>query len=181
MSEARMELLFDEFATRYKRGERPDVGEYLERAGLERGDLGRLIDRFLEAVPAREPTPEEIVLMQAQLEQQPPILLLRLRRKLSRDAVVSALVTTLGVDPAKSKKVGGYYHRLETGLLDPNRVLRLGVLTCMYGVRTLHACPKQRERLHDGRSGWMHLRISASGKLQARAIALSLSSLWTPL
>jgi hypothetical protein len=124
MNETSMEFLFDEFATRYQRGELPDVREYLERAGPEREDLGRLIDRFLEAVPARESTEEEIVLMQARLEQQPPILLLRLRRKLSREAVVDALVTTLGVDPAKNKKVGGYYHRLETGLLDPKGVDR---------------------------------------------------------
>ena len=124
MSEARMELLFDEFATRYVHGERPDIGEYLERAGLEREDLGRLIDRFLEAVPARKSVEEEIVLMQARLEAEPPLLVLRLRRKLSRDAVVNALVTMLGVDPAKNKKVGGYYHRLETGLLDPKGVDR---------------------------------------------------------
>ena len=124
MSEAQLDLLFDEFATRYKRGERPDVREYLERAGPEREDLGRLIDRFLEAVPARESTEEEIVLMQARLEQQPPILLLRLRRKLSRDAVVDALVTRLALDSAKSAKVGGYYHELEVGILDPEPVDR---------------------------------------------------------
>ena len=119
-----MELLFDEFATRYVRGEHPDVREYLERAGPEREELGRLIDRFLEAVPARESTEEEIVLMQARLEQQPPILLLRLRRKLSREAVVSALMGQLRLDPGKGDKVGGYYHELEVGILDPNRVNR---------------------------------------------------------
>ena len=122
MTETSMEFLFDEFATRYRRGERPDVGEYLERAGPERDDLGRLIDRFLEAVPARESTEEEIVLMQARLEQQPPILLLRLRRKLSREAVVSALMGQLRLDPGKSDKVGGYYHDLEVGNLNPGRV-----------------------------------------------------------
>jgi hypothetical protein len=124
MNEARMELLFDEFATRYVRGEHPDVREYLERAGSERDELGRLLDRFLEAVPARATSEEEIVLMQARLEQQPPILLLRLRRKLGREEVVAALMGQLRLDPQKSDKVGGYYHDLEVGNLDPEPVDR---------------------------------------------------------
>ena len=119
-----MELLFDEFATRYVRGEHPDVREYLERAGAEQTELGRLLDRFLEAVPARATSEEEIVLMQARLEQQPPILLLRLRRKLGREAVVAALMGQLRLDPGKSDKVGGYYHDLEVGNLDPEPVDR---------------------------------------------------------
>jgi hypothetical protein len=124
MSQASLELLFDEFATSYLRGEQPDVGSYLERAGAEREELGRLLDRFLEAVPAREPSEEEIVVMQARLEQQPPILVLRLRRALRREAVVEALVAKLGLDPAKSGKVGGYYADLEVGILDPEPVDR---------------------------------------------------------
>lgn len=119
-----MELLFDDFATRYVRGEHPDVREYLERAGPEREELGRLLDRFLEAVPARESTEEDIVLMQARLEAEPPLLVLRRRRKLTRDAVVGGLMSALGLDPAKSDKVGGYYHDLEVGNLDPKRVDR---------------------------------------------------------
>jgi hypothetical protein len=122
MSEAPVALLFDEFATRYLRGERPDVGDYLERAGGEREELGQLLDRFLEAVPAREPAEEEVVAMQARLEQQPPLLLLRLRRALGREAVVEALVAKLGLDPAKSGKVGRYYADLEVGILDPQPV-----------------------------------------------------------
>jgi hypothetical protein len=117
-------LLFDEFALRYRRGERPDVREYLERAGAEREDLGLLIDRFLQAVPAREPSEEEVVLLQAQIQQEPPLLLLRKRRKLRREAVIAALMTALQLDPAKREKVAGYYHELETGLLDPERVDR---------------------------------------------------------
>jgi hypothetical protein len=124
MSEAQVETLFDEYATRYLRGERPDVREYLERAGAERDSLGALLDRFLEAVPAREPTEEDVVLLQARLEQQPPLLVLRLLRKLTRDSVVDALVARLGLDPAKRAKVGRYYHELETGLLDPDPVDR---------------------------------------------------------
>jgi hypothetical protein len=119
-----VEVLFDEFATSYRRGEHPDVRAYLERAGAERDDLSRLLDAFLQAVPAREPTEEEVVLLQARLEQQPPLLLLRLRRALTRDAIVDAIVATLGLDPAKREKVEGYYHRLETGLLEPSGVNR---------------------------------------------------------
>lgn len=112
-------LLFDEFAMRYSRGERPDVLEYLDRAGDDRDALADLIDRFLEAVPARSPSEEEVVLMEARLNSEPPILVLRRRRALARDAVVDALVRVLGLDPSKRSKVGRYYHELETGLLDP--------------------------------------------------------------
>jgi hypothetical protein len=119
-----VETLFDEYARRYLRGEQPDVRDYLARAGAESEDLARMLDRFLEAAPAREPTEEEVVLMQARLESEPPLLLLRLRRKLSRASVVDALVGALGLDPAKRGKVDGYYHRLETGLLEPGGVNR---------------------------------------------------------
>jgi hypothetical protein len=119
-----VETLFDEFATSYLRGEQPDVRDFLERAGAEREDLGRMLDRFLQATPAREPTEEEVVLLQARLEQEPPLLALRLRRKLSRGSVVDAIVAALGLDPANREKVDGYYHRLETGLLEPGGVNR---------------------------------------------------------
>ena len=33
-----------------------------------------------------------------------------------------AVMGSLGLDPAKRKKVARYYHQLETGLLDPRRV-----------------------------------------------------------
>jgi hypothetical protein len=124
VTEARTELLFDDFALRYVRGERPDVRDYLERAGAERDELGTLIDRFLQAVPAHEPSEEDVVLMQARLEGEPVLLVLRKRRKLSRAAVVDALVSALGIDVAKQAKVGRYYHELETDQLDPHRVDR---------------------------------------------------------
>ena len=49
----------------------------------------------------------------------PPLLALRTQRALKRDDVVDSLVDELGLDRAKRKKVERYYHRLETGLLDP--------------------------------------------------------------
>lgn len=121
MNEATAQL-FDEFATSYRRGGNPDVRAYLERAGDDREALADLIDRFLQAVPAREPTEEEIVLVQARLRSEPPLLVLRLRRKLTRDRVVDALVESLGLDPKKRDKVAGYYHELEVGTLDPKPV-----------------------------------------------------------
>jgi hypothetical protein len=124
MSENRVEILFDEYALRHARGERPDVRDYLDRAGNDRDMLGRMIDRFLETAPARQPFDEEIVLMQARLQHEPPILVLRQRRKLGRRAVVSALIGALGLDAGKREKVAGYYHELEVGLLDPTRVSR---------------------------------------------------------
>jgi hypothetical protein len=117
-----VETLFDEFATRYLRGEQPDVRDYLVRAGTGSDDLARMLDRFLEAAPSREPTEEEVVLMQARLESEPPLLLLRQRRKLTRAAVVDALVGLLGLDAAKSAKVRRYYSDLEVGVLDPRPV-----------------------------------------------------------
>lgn len=115
-------MLFDEFAVAYRRGEAPDVLEYLERAGDDADALASLVDRFLEAVPARETSEEEIVLMQARHEAEPPILALRRRRALTREVVVEALVRALGLDQGKGEKVERYYHELETGLLDPEPV-----------------------------------------------------------
>ena len=122
MSEHTVEQLFDAFAQAYLRGESPDVSEYMERAGGERGELGELIDSFLQAVPAQPATEEELVLMQARLEREPALLVLRRRRKLTREAVVSALVSALGLDPEKREKVAAYYHELEVGTLDPKPV-----------------------------------------------------------
>jgi hypothetical protein len=122
MSEQTVEQLFDEFAQAYQRGESPDVPAYLARAGRERDELGDLIDRFLQAVPAQPATEEEIILMQAHLEREPPLLVLRRRRKLPRAAVVDAIVKSLGLDLRKRDKVAGYYHELEVGTLDPKPV-----------------------------------------------------------
>lgn len=122
MSEHSIEQLFDEFAIAYRRGKQPDVGSFLERAGDERDDLADMLDAFIRAVPAREPSEEEIVLMQARLEREPALLVLRRRRSMKRDVVVSALMSALGLDPKKREKVAAYYHDLEVGKLDPEPV-----------------------------------------------------------
>ena len=52
------ELLFEEFAARFARGEHPDVRDYLERAADERDELSALLDGFLAASPAPAPSEE---------------------------------------------------------------------------------------------------------------------------
>ena len=114
-----VDLLFDEFAVRHARGEAPDVRDYLSRAGDERDDLGRMIDRYLAGAPPRQPSEEEVVLLQSRIAQEPPLLVLRQRRKLGRQAVVDGLVKMLSLDVKQRDKVARYYHELEVGLLDP--------------------------------------------------------------
>jgi hypothetical protein len=114
--------LFDDFAARHARGERPDVREYLERAEDDADELAALIDAYLRAVPPREPAPETVALMHALVDGEAPLHRLRVARRLTREAVVEALVKGLKLDFKKTSKVSRYYHRLETGLLDPARV-----------------------------------------------------------
>ena len=78
--------------------------------------------------------------MQARLEQEPPLLVLRLRRTLTRDAVVDALVRALGLDPAKSAKVDGYYHELEVGCSTRSRS------TAASGTRSPTSCTRTSAR-----------------------------------
>ena len=114
--------LFDDYAARFARGERPDVRAYLARAGEGADELGRLIDRYLEVAPAREPDAEAVETARAWVQGEPPILDLRRRRRLRRDEVVDALIGALGLDVAKRAKVKRYYAELETGQLDARRV-----------------------------------------------------------
>jgi hypothetical protein len=116
--------LFDEYAARYARGERPDARAYLERAGEGREELVTLLDRFLALAPAPEPDDDLVAMMRAWAEGEPPLLELRTRRGVRRAALVDALVERLGLDPKKREKVGRYVHELESGHLDPDRVDR---------------------------------------------------------
>ena len=116
--------LFDEYAERFLRGERPDAREYLESAGERRDELAALIDRFLARVPPPEPDEDARALAEAWVAGQPPLVELRARRGLRRDEVVDALMDRLALDKQKREKVKRYYHRLEGGLLDASRVDR---------------------------------------------------------
>ena len=114
--------LFDEFAARYARGERPDAREYLAQAGDQRAELATMLDRFVILRPPPDPDEDSVTVMGAWLEGQPTLLSLRVSRGLTREAVVDVLVKTLGLK--RRDKVAGYYHRLENGMLDPERVDR---------------------------------------------------------
>jgi hypothetical protein len=116
--------LFDDYAARFARGEAPDLRGYLMRAGEGAGELGRLVDAFLARASPPEPDEERVALARAWVAGQPPLLELRTRRGLRRDAVVDGLVQLLGLDPTKRAKVKRYYHELESGLLEPRGVDR---------------------------------------------------------
>jgi hypothetical protein len=117
-------MLFDEWAQRYRRGEGPDLREYLDRAGPEREQLAGLVDRFLQAAPAPEPPAGRVALARAWAEGQPPLLELRVEQGVRRDEVVDALVEGLGLDPSRREKVHARLHELETGQLEPRSVDR---------------------------------------------------------
>ena len=114
--------LFDEFAVRRVRGERPDVREYLERAGEGADELRPLLDRLLASTPPPPADEATVAAFEARLAHEPPLLALRVRRGLRRDDLVDALVQRLGLDARTRAKVKRYVHQLETGLLEPQGV-----------------------------------------------------------
>ena len=116
--------LFDDYAARFARGERPDARAYLARAGEGAEELAALIDRYLESAPAPAPDEDARAVAAGWVAGEPPLLALRTRRGLKRDEVVDALMSSLGLDSEKRDKVKRYYHRLEGGLLEPARVDR---------------------------------------------------------
>lgn len=115
-----VDLLFDEFAASYVRGDRPDVRAFLARAGGGADELARLIDRFVRAVPAPEPSEDDVAVMRARLEGEPGLLALRIRRRQRVDDVVADLAERLSVDDLPRLK--RYYQRLEGATLDPRRI-----------------------------------------------------------
>ncbi len=117
-------LLFDDWAARSARGERPDPREYLDRAGERRAELSRLMDAYLRDAPRREPTDADLALVRAASRHEPPLLELRRRRGLKRSDVVDALQGRLELDPAKRHRLARAYHELESGLLDVRGVSR---------------------------------------------------------
>jgi hypothetical protein len=115
-------VLFDEFAAGYARGYRPDVRAYLDRAGEHADELGKLIDRYLQAVPAQAPDDETVVLFQAKLDHVTPLVAARSRRGLKMRELAERLRAALGLADGLRERVAEAYSELERGQLDPDRV-----------------------------------------------------------
>jgi hypothetical protein len=118
----KVDELFADYATAYASGKRPSAERYLAQAGDDVDELAALIDRFLQATPRRASSPGDASLLSRWLTVEPPLLALRRERRLKRGEVVDALIGALKLDPAKREKVDRYYHELETGLREPQRV-----------------------------------------------------------
>ena len=125
---AGLDLLFDEFAASYARGEHPDPRDYLDRAGERRDELAHLLDGFLAAAPVQPPTEETVALLDALVSvgarlaspspaDTPPLLAERVRRGWRRDEIVDWIRERFGIAEEKREKVARYWHELETGLL----------------------------------------------------------------
>ena len=116
--------LFDDWAARVARGESPDPREYLDQAGPAREELAQLMEAYLQAAPRREPDPETVELARTWLRGDSPLADLRARQGIRREDVVAAIVDGFNLAPEKAGIVRRYYHRLESGLLDPSRLSR---------------------------------------------------------
>lgn len=121
----RVNELVVEFVVRYRRGEHPDLREYLERAGEQREELAAAVESLLRAVPPPEPSEEALNLARAWVEQKdPPLLVLRRERRLKRKDVVRSLGVRLHLPLELREKLELRYHELETGQLEATRVDR---------------------------------------------------------
>ena len=123
-----LDVLFDEFAAAFARGEHPDALSYVDRAGADSDALARMIESFLASAPG-QPADEEttaklnaLVLAHPPYVEEPPLLEARLEAGKRRAELVDALVRLLGLAPALRDRVAERYHQLETGQLDPDRV-----------------------------------------------------------
>jgi hypothetical protein len=114
--------LFDEFIEAQLSGGRPDVRDYLLRAGPASDQLGLLIDRFLELAPIEEPTEETIVVLNARLERVTPLTSARTRLALKIDELVERLGAALGLEAVSRSRLRTAYQELETDQLDPGGV-----------------------------------------------------------
>lgn len=114
--------LFDEFIEAQLSGRRPDVRDYLLRAGSASAQLGLLIDRYLELAPVEEPDQETIVALNARLEHMTPLTAARTRLPLKVDELVERLRVALGLEDSLRPRLRTAYQELEGGQLDSSRV-----------------------------------------------------------
>lgn len=151
--------LFDEWVLRFRRGERPDPQRYLMRAGAERDELAALIEGYLVAAPRPEPDPETAELVAAWMRGESPLVVLRVRRGLSRDGVLDALSARFGLAAEKRPALRDRYHELEAGLLDPTRL----------SGRLVAALAELLQTSEDAIRAWRPRRLEAEPAYRARA------------
>ena len=80
------------------------------------------MDRFLQAAPRAAPVEEDVELVRAWMRGDSPLAELRARRGLRRDDLVDAILERFSLRAEQRAAVKEYYHRLESGLLDPARL-----------------------------------------------------------
>ena len=166
----RVEDLFAEYAAAYARGERPQARVFLTRAGEQTDELAGLIDAFLARAPVPVQDEQAVQLFEAWQAGESPLLRLRTARSLTRDAVVAALVQTLGLDEKKKEKVRRYYHELESGSLQPERVDR----------RVWHALAETLGARMSDLAGWRPRQIEFSAPAFSRASRPIMSAMRVP-
>ena len=117
-----MDTLFDEYTSRWARGERPDTASYLDRAGHERAELAILIDRYLAFAVPPEPDEAAIRFAERLAEGDPPLLAARVARGIRAQTVVERLLKAFRLPADQEKKVSRYWHALESGCREPSDV-----------------------------------------------------------
>jgi hypothetical protein len=118
-----VDALFDEYAARWVRGERPEAADYLDRAGGEREELAAMIDRYLAVAPTLEPDEATVRFVAALYERdEPPLLAARVARGLRVQAVVEWLLQSFALPIDRAEKVSLYWHELERGRRRPQDV-----------------------------------------------------------
>jgi hypothetical protein len=148
--------LFDRYRASYRAGESADPRPYLDQiSGVDRAELGALIDAFLAQDPGRRGTPNALtarisaaVAERLQTQETWTTLLptARDRAQVPRSAVVKRLAEALGVQ-GKETKVAAYYHEMESGTLPPagvsDRVLQALSAIVEVPVERLRAAGRQ--------------------------------------
>ncbi len=147
-----LDEILSDFIDAWIAGERPDLDDHLERVPeAEREELAGLIRAFMVDAPVPAYSTETLREIQSEPAVQRTIELiearsglwaellprLRTRVRLTREEVVSRLANALGQGP-KEARVHAYYHRMESGTIEPAGVSRrvLDALAGIFGVTT---------------------------------------------